>query len=135
MNQSSESAPPTKPSFLRSLRLVAWGFLGVRKNSEYQRDLAQVNPFHVILAGIIGVLVALRRRRELARRWPCAVDGGRGRRGGCGRRRRFGCAGDRRRLGWRGAGSCLAFGRGACLIAGWRGGLGGRCLGLGGVGR
>lgn len=57
MNQSSESAPPSKPSFLRSLRLVAWGFLGVRKNSEYQRDLAQVNPFHVILAGIIGVLL------------------------------------------------------------------------------
>ena len=57
MNQSSESAPPTKPSFLRSLRLVAWGFLGVRKNSEYQRDLAQVNLFHVILAGIIGVLL------------------------------------------------------------------------------
>ena len=57
MNQSSESAPPTKPSFLRSLRLVAWGCLGVRKNSEYQRDLAQVNPFHVILAGIIGVLL------------------------------------------------------------------------------
>ena len=57
MNQSSESAPPTKPSFLRSLRLVAWGFLGVRKNSEYQRDLAQVNPFHVILAGIIAVLL------------------------------------------------------------------------------
>ena len=57
MNQSSEPAPPTKPSFLRSLRLVAWGFLGVRKNSEYQRDLAQVNPFHVILAGIIGVLL------------------------------------------------------------------------------
>ena len=57
MNPSGESAPPTKPSFLRSLRLVAWGFLGVRKNSEYQRDLAQVNPFHVILAGIIGVLL------------------------------------------------------------------------------
>ena len=57
MNQSSESAPPTKPSFLRSLRLVAWGFLGVRKNSEYQRDLAQVNPFHVILAGIIGLVL------------------------------------------------------------------------------
>ena len=57
MNQSSESAPPTKPSFLRSLRLVAWGFLGVRKNSEYQRDLAQVNPFHIVLAGIVGVLL------------------------------------------------------------------------------
>ena len=57
MNQPSDYAPPTNPSFLRSLRLVAWGFLGVRKNSEYQRDLAQVNPFHVILAGIIGVLL------------------------------------------------------------------------------
>ena len=57
MNPSNEAAPATKPSFLRSLRLVAWGFLGVRKNSEYQRDLAQVNPFHVILAGIIGVLL------------------------------------------------------------------------------
>ena len=57
MNQSSESAPPTKPSFLRSLRLVAWGFLGVRKRSEYQQDLAQVNPFHIVLAGIVGVLL------------------------------------------------------------------------------
>ena len=57
MNPSGESAPPTKPSFLRSLRLVAWGFLGVRKNSEYQRDLAQVNPFHIMLAGLIGVVL------------------------------------------------------------------------------
>ena len=34
MNQSSESPPPTKQSFVRSLRLVARGFLGVRTNSE-----------------------------------------------------------------------------------------------------
>ena len=48
---------PAPASFWRSVKAVGWGFLGIRKNSEYQRDLAQVNPFHVILAGIIGVLL------------------------------------------------------------------------------
>lgn len=54
-------AVPTQPprsSFLRSMRIVAWGFLGIRKRSEYQQDLAQVNPFHIVLAGIVGALIA-----------------------------------------------------------------------------
>ncbi|QTD44625.1 DUF2970 domain-containing protein [Ottowia testudinis] len=54
---SAAGHPRAKTSFWRSLRMVAWGFFGVRRNSEYQRDLAQVNPFHVILAGIIGVVM------------------------------------------------------------------------------
>ncbi len=32
--------------------MVAWSFLGIRKNSEFKKDLAQVNPFHVIAVGI-----------------------------------------------------------------------------------
>jgi hypothetical protein len=42
---------------------VAWSFLGIRKNSEFQRDLRSVNPLHVILVGLVlalafvGVLV------------------------------------------------------------------------------
>lgn len=51
------AATPRKPSFWRTLRVVGWGFLGVRKNSEYQRDLAQVNPFHVIVAGLVGAVL------------------------------------------------------------------------------
>ena len=50
-------APQGRPSFWRSLRIVAWGFLGIRKRSEYQQDLAQVNPFHIVVAGIVGVLL------------------------------------------------------------------------------
>ena len=46
-----------KVSFGRSVKLVAWSFLGIRKNSEYKNDLAQVNPFHVIIAGLIGVML------------------------------------------------------------------------------
>ncbi len=53
----STPPPGAKPSFLRSLRMVAWGLLGVRKNSEYQQDLAKVNPFHVVLAGLVAVVV------------------------------------------------------------------------------
>ena len=44
--------PSGKPSFLRTVKMVAWSFIGIRKNSEYKQDLAQVNPFHVIAVGI-----------------------------------------------------------------------------------
>lgn len=52
-----EKPPVRKASFFRSVKLVAWSFLGVRENSAYQDDLAQVNPFHVIVAGLIAVLM------------------------------------------------------------------------------
>lgn len=57
-SRSPASGPASmpKPSFWRSLRTVAWGFLGVRKNSEYREDLAQVNPFHLIIAAFLGAL-------------------------------------------------------------------------------
>ncbi len=44
-------------SVWRSIKLVAWSFLGIRSNSEYQQDLAKVNPMRVVLVGIVGVLV------------------------------------------------------------------------------
>jgi Protein of unknown function (DUF2970) len=41
-------------SFVRTFRAVAWSFFGVRKGSEYEKDIAQLNPLHVIVAGIIA---------------------------------------------------------------------------------
>lgn len=41
----------------RSVKMVAWSFLGIRKNSEYQQDLASVNPLHIILAAFAGVVM------------------------------------------------------------------------------
>lgn len=49
--------PAAKPSVWRSIKLVAWSFMGVRSNSEYQQDLAKVNPMHVVGVGIVGVLL------------------------------------------------------------------------------
>jgi hypothetical protein len=50
-------APETwpKPSFLRSVKLVAWSFFGVRSQKGYRDDLAKVNPLHVVLVGLVAV--------------------------------------------------------------------------------
>jgi hypothetical protein len=49
--------PKRNGSFWRSIKAVAWSFVGIRKNSEYQEDLAKVNPFHIIVVGIVGALL------------------------------------------------------------------------------
>ena len=36
-------------SLWRSMRMVAWSFLGIRKASGLEDDMARVNPFHVIV--------------------------------------------------------------------------------------
>lgn len=56
MAVTTNAAQP-KPSFWRSIKLVAWSFLGIRSNTGYQQDLAKVNPVHVVLAGIVGALL------------------------------------------------------------------------------
>jgi len=44
-------------SFLRTMRAVAWSFFGVRKSADYENDVNQLNPVHVIIAGVIGAVV------------------------------------------------------------------------------
>jgi hypothetical protein len=35
---------------------VLWGFLGVRRNADYQSDIAKLNPIHIL---VVGVLMAV----------------------------------------------------------------------------
>jgi hypothetical protein len=39
----------------RTIKAVAWSFLGIRKNSEYQEDLGRLNPFHIIVVALVAV--------------------------------------------------------------------------------
>ena len=60
MNQPGsdlKAAAQRKLSFLQTLRAVAWSFFGVRKSSDYEKDVAQLNPVHVVIAGVIGAVV------------------------------------------------------------------------------
>ncbi|CAM8639438.1 Protein of unknown function DUF2970 [Comamonadaceae bacterium] len=52
-----DGAVSRKPSFLSSVKLVAWSFLGIRSSKGYRDDLAKVNPLHVVLVGIVGALL------------------------------------------------------------------------------
>ena len=44
-------------SILHTIKAVAWSFIGIRKNSEYQKDLAKLNPLHIIAVAIVAVLL------------------------------------------------------------------------------
>ena len=46
-----------KGSLWRTVKAVAWSFVGLRKGSDYQEDIARLNPLHVIGVGIAGCLV------------------------------------------------------------------------------
>ena len=46
-----------KTSLLRTIKAVAWSFVGIRKDSEYQEDQGRLNPFHIIGVGLVGVVL------------------------------------------------------------------------------
>ena len=46
-----------KASFLASMKAVFWSFFGIRKRSDYEKDAGNLNPVHVIIAALIGVLL------------------------------------------------------------------------------
>jgi hypothetical protein len=36
------------------MKAVFWSFFGIRKRKDYEADSANLNPVHVIIAGVIG---------------------------------------------------------------------------------
>ena len=55
--EESGSVTKRKAAFGATLKAVFWSFLGIRKKSDYEKDAAQLNPVHVIIAGVIGALI------------------------------------------------------------------------------
>jgi hypothetical protein len=49
-----KQAAQRKASFGATLKAVFWSFFGVRKKSDYERDTQQLNPVHVIIAGLLA---------------------------------------------------------------------------------
>jgi Protein of unknown function (DUF2970) len=52
-----KAAMQRKASFLQTMRAVGWSFFGVRKSSDYAKDVQQLNPLHVVIAGVIGAVI------------------------------------------------------------------------------
>lgn len=46
-----------KASLLTTVVAVLWAFLGVRRNSDYQRDIHRLNPLHLMAVGVVLALL------------------------------------------------------------------------------
>lgn len=46
-----------KGSILGTVKAILWGFLGVRRNADYQKDIANLNPIHIIVVGIVMAML------------------------------------------------------------------------------
>jgi len=42
---------------LQVAKAVFWSFFGVRRRAEHEKDLAQIKPVQVVIAGIIGAAI------------------------------------------------------------------------------
>ena len=56
MDQEPDQARHTqrRAGFGQTARAVLWSFFGVRRRSDYEKDAAQLNPVHVIIAGLLA---------------------------------------------------------------------------------
>ena len=52
-----KQAVQRKGSFLQTMRAVGWSFFGVRKSSDHEKDVNQLNPVHVVIAGVLGAVL------------------------------------------------------------------------------
>ena len=42
---------------LQTMRAVAWSFLGIRRSSDHEQDVQELNPVHVVVGGLVGAAV------------------------------------------------------------------------------
>ena len=52
-----KEATKRRASFAQTMKAVFWSFFGVRKGRDHDQDMAQLNPVHVIIAGILAALL------------------------------------------------------------------------------
>ena len=55
--ETMADTPKQKSSLLRTVKAVAWSFIGLRKGSEFEEDVKQLNPLHIVAVGIAGAVV------------------------------------------------------------------------------
>ena len=41
----------------RTLLAVFWSFFGVRKSRDLERDVGELNPLHIVIAGVVAAAI------------------------------------------------------------------------------
>lgn len=55
--QEKAKVTKRKMSFFATLRTVFWSFFGVGKGKQSVSDVENLNPVHVVIAGVLGALI------------------------------------------------------------------------------
>ncbi|MFZ2294234.1 MAG: DUF2970 domain-containing protein [Polaromonas sp.] len=51
------ATPAKKTSFWRTMKAIAWSFVGLRSRGDYEKDVENLSPLHIIGAGLVAVFV------------------------------------------------------------------------------
>jgi Protein of unknown function (DUF2970) len=46
-----------KGSIFRTVKAVMWSFVGLRARGDYEQDVAQLNPVHIVIVGLFGIFI------------------------------------------------------------------------------
>lgn len=57
MQDQANKPAKHRGQLLATIKAVFWSFFGIRKKSDYASDAANLNPVHLIIAGILGAAV------------------------------------------------------------------------------
>jgi hypothetical protein len=53
----SESRALTGLSLWRTVKAVAWSFVGLRASGDFEQDVKKLNPLHIIAVALVGVFI------------------------------------------------------------------------------
>ncbi len=53
-DKTLRAAVRRRGSLGRTLLAVFWSFFGVRKSRDLERDVGELNPLHIVIAGVIA---------------------------------------------------------------------------------
>lgn len=51
------AAHKRKGSVFRTVKAVLWSFVGLRARGDYEKDVEQLNPVHIVIAGLVGGVI------------------------------------------------------------------------------
>lgn len=59
MNQNTPPPPPPRPkkSLWRTVKAVAWSFVGLRARGDFEEDVQQLSLLHIIIVGLIAIFI------------------------------------------------------------------------------
>ena len=57
MNPNTPPPPRPKKSVWRTVKAVAWSFVGLRARGDFEEDVQQLSLLHIIIVGLIAIFI------------------------------------------------------------------------------